>query len=307
LNGSTGPGFRRGEHHTTPEHRFVPNIPNELARLRADQVTLRTNYRKSLGDPQKAIALALSRITNQIHPLVATRKRVLIDGYRTIWGLELLGRLDAELDFILTDEDRPDKIALMQGLSAIHREDWPLADKCEWVIELSKTMAGKDIAAELGVDAAMVSNWKAYDKLIPEAKQAVRDGMLNLRSLVAIAKLPYEEQPELLAESLSGATAEQTARQSRKRRNGHGKAASVTATTILVVLKSGITVTFKAEGLTLAKAFDAQAEVRQELKAAVEDGDHDAKTFNALMKKRAKELNGHPATSAGQAPATTGV
>ena len=285
----------------------MPNMRNELARLRADQVTLDTNYRKNLGDPQKAMALALSRITNQIHPLVATRKRVLIDGYRTIWGLELLGRLDAELDFILTDEDRPDKIALMQGISAIHREDWLLADKCEWVIELSKTMAGKDIAAELGVDPAMVSNWKAYDKLIPEARQAVRDGTLKLRPMVSIAQLPPEEQPELLAESLSGATAEQTARQSRTRRNGPGKAASVTATSIMVVLKSGITVTFKAENLTLAKALDAQAEVKQELKAAVDGGDHDAKTFNALMKKRAKELNGHPATSGGWAPATSGT
>jgi hypothetical protein len=284
----------------------MPNTPNELARLRADQVTLDTNYRKNLGDPLKAKALALSRITNQIHPLVATRKRVLIDGYRTIWGLELLNRLDAELDFILTDEDRPDKIALMQGISAIQREDWPLADKCEWVIEMSKSMTGKDLAAELGVDPAMISNWKAYDRLIPQAKEAVREERLKLRSMVSIAQLPPEGQIELLAESLSGATAEQTARESRKRRNGTDKAATVKASSIPVVLTNGIAITFKAEGLTLAMALDVLADIKQLLKDAI-DHDHDARTFSALMKKRAKELNGHPGTGGGQAPTTSGT
>lgn len=276
-------------------------------RLRASQLKLGPNARKNLGPPEKAKALALSRIANQIHPLVATLDYLLIDGYRTFWGLQLLDRLDAELDFILTDENRPEQIALMQGLSAIQREDWPLADKCEWVIALSKTMAGKDLAAELGVDPAMVSNWKAYDKLIPQAKEAVRDGTLNLRSLVSIARLPPDQQPALLAEVLDGATAEQAARESRKRRTGNGKAATVQASSIIVVLKSGITVTFKADGLTLAKALDAQAEVKQELKAAVEGGDHDAKTFNALMKKRAKELLGEPTNGVGHAPAAAGA
>ena len=146
-------------------------MSHQLVRLRGTQVKRNANARKNLGDPEKAKALALSRIEQQIHPLIATTGYVLIDGYRTLWGLELLNRLDAELDFILTDEKlTPARIALMQGLSAIHREDWPLADKCEWVIELAKTMAGKDIAAELGVDPAMVSNWRSFERLIPEAK-----------------------------------------------------------------------------------------------------------------------------------------
>lgn len=264
-------------------------MARQLVRLRAEQLKRGPNARKDLGDPEKAKALALSRIANQIHPLMATLDHIMIDGYRTHWGLELLGRLDAELDVILTDENRPEKIALMQGVSAIQREDWPLADKCAWVIELARTMPGKDIAAELGVDPAMVSNWRAFERLIPAAQEAVRDGRLGLRPMVEIAKLPPEQQPALLAIRLDGATAAQVAREGRRRRNGPSRAATVQARRIPMVLGNGIAITFQADGITLAMALDALADARKELDDAIRR-DHDARTFAALMKKRARQM-----------------
>jgi hypothetical protein len=195
-------------------------MPRQFIRMRASQVKRGVNGRKNLGDPEKAKALALSRIAHQIHPLIATTDRILIDGYRTLWGLELLNRLDAELDFVLTDEElSPPQIALIQGVSAIHREDWPLADKCEWVIELTKTMPGKDIASELGVTPAMVSHWRSFERLIPEAREVVREGKMGLRDMTAIAALPPDDQPALLAIKLKGASAEELERASRSRRN----------------------------------------------------------------------------------------
>ena len=169
-----------------------------------------------------------------------------------------MNRLDVELDFIITvGDESAQQIAMMQGVSAIHREDWPLADKCEWVIDLLKTMSAKDIAAELGVDPAMVSNWRAYERLIPDAKQAVRDGRVDVRSMGDIAKLSPDEQPILLNLRLNGASREDVARESRKRRNGSTATKGQTAKKIKIPLAteaaSGV-VTVAADEIDLEDA-----------------------------------------------------
>jgi hypothetical protein len=263
-------------------------MSRQLVRLRASDVKRVTNARKNLGDPEKAEALALSRLAHQIHPLVATTDYTLIDGYRTLWGLELLNRLDVELDFILTDEKpSPQQIALMQGVSAIHREDWPLADQCEWVIELAKTMPGKDIAAELGVHPAMVSNWRSFERLTPEGQQAVRDGTLGLRDMVATAALPAADQPALLAAKLNGASAKDLSRESRERRRGEDKTDKDRVPSIKISLAGGVTVIIKGPELNLSKSQDALKAAAKEIEFA-KSQNLGAKAAQAAWKDRAK-------------------
>ena len=99
----------------------------QFVRKPASWVRRGPNARSDLGEESKARALARSRAKCQITPLIARPDGLLIDGYRTIWGLELEGMLGVELDFILTDEDlTPDQIRVMQANSAFHRE--PLSD-----------------------------------------------------------------------------------------------------------------------------------------------------------------------------------
>lgn len=255
-----------------------------LARKPASWAKRVANARKDLGDPEKAKALALSRIANQIHPLIARTDGTLIDGFRTIWGLELLARLDAELDFLITEGgESPQQIALMQGVSAIHREDWKLADKCEWVIDLLKTIPAKDIAVEIGVDPAMVSNWRAYDKLIPEAKQAVRDGKVDIRSMGEIAKLPPEDQPVLLNLRLGGAGRDEM-KAARKKR---GAAPTVSVSRIKIELGSGLTVTISGSDLNLDQAIDAVKDAQREMTKGRDIG-LDAKTIVSVARDKAR-------------------
>lgn len=273
----------------------------KLVRMAASRLKRGPNARKDMGDPEKCKALALSRIANQIHPFIA--KAVgsdlhLIDGFRTTLGMELLGKLDVEMDVMVTDEDlTPQQIAMMQGLSAIHREDWPLADKCEWVIEMAKTMPGKNIAAELGVDAAMVSNWRQFEKLIPEAKQPVRDGKVGLRSMVEIAKAPTEKQPNMLAAALRGVSAARLAEMGKDARDEGDdtppeKIAKIKiplAINTAEVTVNGVATVAGAPGEELSLE-DAEGVLTQALKAVKEARKQGlgAKAFQAMCRDRAK-------------------
>lgn len=189
----------------------------QIVRMPGSRIIRRLNARKDLGDPEKAKALAISRLANQIHPCIARTDLTLIDGHRTLWGMELEGRLDEELDFILIDDDlTPQEIAVMQGVSAIHREDWNLADKCEWIDGLLKTMSGKDLAAMAGVDPGTISKLGKYALLTPEGKQAVRDGQIGLRDMVILGGASEAHQSVLLGAKQKGMSTEKLAALSKK-------------------------------------------------------------------------------------------
>lgn len=170
----------------------------------------------------------------------------------------------------------------------------------EWLL-LNPEATAKDLARRIHRDESIVCKILSLRHCTEAVKEAAREGRIGYSVWHQLSKLPPEAQAAALAE---GATREKL--QQRRRANGHGKAATVEAKSIPVMLTSGIAVTFKAKGLTLAMALDALADIKQLLKDAI-DHDHDARTFSALMKKRAKELNGHPATSGGQAPTTSGT
>lgn len=263
--------------------------PRQLVRLRADQIILGDNARKSLGDPERVKALFRSRSARQIMPLVARTSRVLLDGYRTLQGWELCGRPDVEFDVVLTDEDlTPEQIAEMQGLSAFHREDWNLADKFEWVIERLRTKPANVLAAELAVDPASISNWRTYEKLPPEGKQAVRDSKFGVRQIVVIAGAKPEHQAVLLAKATQGCTDAALIKLRKELEAGVDPAAPAgrpTAASVKVVV-DGYLITVAREGeLSVEDAIKQLPEAVKALERLKKEG-HDAKTLAALAKKK---------------------
>jgi len=243
------------------------------------------NARKNLGSEAEARALWRSYKKRPIHPLVIKADGTLVDGYRRSWGAVLEGDLEHEVPCVIFDDDpTPEEITKRQLISSIHRADIPLADKCEAIVELGEGKANKELAEELDLDPSTVTKLLSYRNLIPEARQAVKEGAIGLRKMYEIGLLPAEAQPALLAIGLN-ATADETAKERRRREKRDDEKAAKTAS-IKVVL-GDLTVSVKGEAVSLDTAIAKLPEAARELERARKAG-HDAKTWAALVKKKAR-------------------
>ena len=246
------------------------------------------NARSNLGDEAKARALARSRAKCQITPLIARSDGLLIDGDRTIWGLELEGMLSVELDFIITDEHvTPEQIRVMQANSAMHRE--PLSDFDKALVMRDTLVANpgmtkKQMAEEVfDSDPSLVTRYESLFDCLPQVQDAAKAGKLGVSDWYVISK--SSDQLETLRSKLGGATRDDLQRQVRKERVA-GKPA-VRASKTKICLGGGVTVTISGSAVSLDEAIDALSEAIKEAKKA-RDQSLDIRTFAAVMRDRAK-------------------
>ena len=165
----------------------------KFVRKPASFARLGPNARTNLGEESKARALARSRAKCQINPLIARTDGLLIDGYRTIWGLELEGMLDVELDFILTDEElTPDQIRVMQANSAFHREPLSEYDKAlvmRDTLASNPEMTKKQMAEDVfDIDPSSATRYLSVFDCVPEVLDAAKAGTLGVSEWYAIHK-----------------------------------------------------------------------------------------------------------------------
>jgi ParB-like chromosome segregation protein Spo0J len=245
--------------------------------------------RIDLGGEEELRQLGRSYLARPIHPIIAAAATLeMYDGNRRIAGV-MLEDPDAEVPACLIDEAWNDSVKLeIQMESAAHTRDLSDYEQfagCSQWLALNPTATAKDLAGRIHRDEAVVSKLLSLGRCVDAVKEAAMAGSVGYTVWHQLSKLSPAEQLAALAE---GATRDQL--QQRRQRNGNGRAATVKASSIPVVLTNGIAVTFKAEGLlTLAMALDAVAELKQAIKEGI-DFDHDARTFAVLMKKRAREL-----------------
>lgn len=247
--------------------------------------------RTDLGDEEALRQLGRSYLARPLYPIIADVSTLEnYDGNRRIEGVMLIDP-DAEVPVCLIDEPWNDSVKLeVQMESDAHTKS--LSDYEKWAggsqwLALNPGATAKDLAARIHQDEGTLCKILSLSRGIDPVKEAARAGQLTYAKWWPICKLPEAEQPAALAAALSGATRDQLQNRSRKNRNG--KAASVQAKSIPVILSTGIALTFRADGITLAQALDALAEARKELDDAIKR-DHDARTFAALMKKRAAQM-----------------
>jgi ParB/RepB/Spo0J family partition protein len=216
-------------------------------------------------------------------------KGKLIYGFRR-FAAALLGGVPTLSTLIYPPTMTLTQIRIAQATENLQRVDLSDPDiyrLCKELMELNPEWQRKELAAHLNKHASTITHYLSPDDLIPEALKAFMDRQFGFSVAYAIANSP--DQLAMLSLKRSGATRDDMKRNSRRQRNGNGKAASVTAKSIPLVLSNGLTITFKAEGITLSMVLDAVPDIRKELADAIKD-DHDAKTFGALMKKRARQL-----------------
>lgn len=264
-------------------------MAKQFVRRPVSWAVLRPQARLDPGDEAELRRLGRSLRSRQIHPVVARPDGTVIDGERRVRAA-LLDGLE-ELDFIVTDEAlTPAEVTEIQFVSAWHRED--LTGYEQWRALLAIRAARPDathkaLAELLNIDPTMVRVILSPGDCIPEVQQALLGRRIPLSACDAIARVPAEQQAELLQLKLSGASRDEIARLSRRRRNGSASAAAVRVARIRITLASGIQVTVAGEGLDLENTGDALAEARKEVRKAVDDN-LDARTAQAVWRDRAK-------------------
>jgi hypothetical protein len=248
------------------------------------------HVRIDLGDEEELRRLGRSFLARPINPIIVTQDLEICDGNRRYEGV-MLENPDAEVPVCITDEAITSASLLeIQVESAAHTRglsDGEYYIACTEWLSLNPSATAKDLAARIHRDESTLCKILSLSRGIQAVKDAAMAGLIGYAKWWPICKLPPEEQAAALAACLGGATRDELQRRGRK--NGNGRAATVKASSIPVILGSGITVLFKAEGLTLAMALEAVADIKQELKQGI-DFNHDARTFAVLMKKRAREL-----------------
>jgi hypothetical protein len=245
--------------------------------------------RIDLGSEEELRQLGRSYLARPLNPIIVNLDLYILEGNRRHAAVMQIDP-DAEVPVCITGE-APDASAQLeiQVESAAHTRG--LNDFEEFLaidgwLALNPDATAKLFAQRVHRDEAIVSKIHSLKRCIDPVKDAARAGRIGYSKWHQIALMPQEEQAAALAACLNGATRDQL---QQRRRNGNRRAATVKAGSIPVVLESGIAVTFKGEGLTLAQVLDALAEVKQQVKEAI-DFDHDARTFSVLQKKRAREL-----------------
>jgi ParB/RepB/Spo0J family partition protein len=222
------------------------------------------------GTEAELIALAESWLRLPIHPIIVRPDGTVADGNRRLDGLERKGVTEVEV--FITDEnltdDKMDEIAL---LSAIHRKG--LSDY-ERVLAMKRLVAArpdwskKRLAEELRMDPSMVTKMLPAGELIPAAEEAFKAGLIGIGDRYNIALLPLAEQQAPLELKLSGASRDEVARESRKRRS-MPSLARVRTSRIKCPLPSGQLVTVSGEEVSLEEAIESLGEALKQMKAAL--------------------------------------
>jgi hypothetical protein len=249
------------------------------------------------GSEEELKALARSWLADPLHDiLVRAADLAIADGTRRVTGLELLGETEADVVLLageVTDRDL-DRMAMV---SAYHRSPLGGYDQACILRSMKEAQPGvmnKALADEMNLDGSMPTKLLAIFTCHPAVQEAAKAGKIGVTVWYDLSR--SADQLAALHDALNGSSRDDLQR--RRRHGTNGKAATVTTSSIPMVLGNGVTITFRAENITLSRALDSLADARKEIDDAIKR-DHDARTFTALMKKRAKQMTRDKANPGG--------
>lgn len=187
------------------------------------------NVRKACGEKELR-RLGESLKVRQIQPVVCRPDGTLLAGQRR-WRAAMLVGL-TELEAIVTDEPLTEiEIKVMQLTENIHRADLSGFEKWEACCELMGLNPGwqaKDLAEHLLLDPSMVTRLLSPSKCILAVQEAFAKGSLGISDCYAISKAADEQQAELLALKLAGASRDRIEQQRRRHWNGSSRTVVLT-------------------------------------------------------------------------------
>ena len=224
----------------------------------------------------------------QLVPLLAKPDGIMLHGERRLRAALLVGL--SELQTIITDRMLSDtEIRLIQLTENMQREDLSGYEQwlgCAELMRMNPAWQMKDLAGTLKKDPSSVTRILSPSKCSPSWQQALKDGKVGISDCYAASKLPENEQAELLALKLSGASRDSIEQAGRKKRNGNKAAVKVSR--LKVPLASGTTVQVSGPAVTLDDAIEATQDALKAMKKARDDG-LDSKTAQAVFRDRSKK------------------
>lgn len=247
------------------------------------------NQPRKLFDEAELRLLGESLKKRQLQPILAKPDGTIIAGERRYKAALLVGL--EKLDVIVTEEPLTDAdIRGIQLVENIHRSSlsaYEMWRACEELLEINPAWQGKDLAAHLHLDPSSITRILSTSKIIPEAKEALKQNKIGISDAYAMSKVAIEDQHTLLAMKLHGASRD-ALEQAAKKKQGESK--SITRTSkIKCPLTSGVTVIVTAKEISLDEAIDALKEAMKAMKKARDTG-LDAKTAQAVWTDIAKAV-----------------
>jgi ParB/RepB/Spo0J family partition protein len=235
---------------------------------------------RQLGESMKALG--------QLQPVVASPDGILWLGERRFRAAPFGGL--TQLLVIISDKALSEsEIRLIQLTENMQREDLTGYEKwmaCAEIMGMNPDWQMKDLAEQLKLDPSSVTRIRSPSKCIPAWQQALKEGKCGLSDCYAASKLSEEDQADLLAMKLAGASRDAIEQVGRKKRSRSATGAKVSR--LKVPLPGGVTVQVSGEGISLDEAIEATQAALKALKKAREEG-LDSKTAQAVFRDKSKK------------------
>lgn len=240
-------------------------------------------------DEEKLRQLNSTLLVRQLVPVIAKADGTLIDGERR-WRAAKLGGVDSLEVVIVEGEITPAQVKEIQLITSLQKADLKPYEQflgcMEWM-KANPDAKAQNLAVRIGRDPSTVSKILSLARCIPAVQEAAKAGFLGISDWAVVSKVSEQQQHELLAAKLNGASRDELESRGRKARNG-GKP-TVRVSRVKCQMPSGVCVTFTGEGdgLTLDDVIETLSELLKEAKKANDQG-LDSKTFSAVMRDKSK-------------------
>jgi ParB family transcriptional regulator, chromosome partitioning protein len=264
-----------------PREVAMPQLTTKpLTWLRPDPKQPRKSFEEA-----ELLALGQSLKVRQLQPVLALPDGTLIAGERRWRAAGIVG-LD-KLDVIVTDKPLSEtEIRVIQLTENLHRAD--LSGHEKW-LACAELMCGnpawqlKDLAAHLKIAESTVTKYLSPSKCIPAVQQALQEGRIGITECYTLSLLSADEQAQMLALKLAGASRQGLEAASRRQRNSH--AAVVRVDRVRLALPGGIQLLATGKGIDLGSLADALSEAQKEVRKA-RDQNLDVKVMQAVLRKK---------------------
>ena len=265
----------------------------EITRKPLTWFKVKPQTRSDLGSEIELKNLGKSLRERQLSPVGAMADGTLLYGHRRLKAAELEGLPELEVK-IYEAGLSPGEVQVIQLTENIHRADLSAFEKwvaCEQLRILHPEWQAKDLAEHLKLEASTVTKLLSPSKCIPPWQEALRAGRVGISDCYAASRVSEEQQRELLAMKLGGASRDGLERAVRrakpKANNQSGRLDRIT-----ILLPSGNEIVVRGRGLSLSAVAESLSDGLDAAKKGLKDR-LDARTWQQVMRDKAQAENGH--------------
>lgn len=265
----------------------------EITRKPLTWFKVKPQARQNLGSDVDLKNLGKSLRERQLSPVGALPDGTLLYGHRRLKAAELEGLPDLEVK-IYEAGLSPGELKAIQITENFQRADLSAFEKwqaCEQLRILHPEWQAKDLAESIKLEASTVTKLLSPSKCIPAWREALQAGRVGISDCYAASRVPEEQQRELLALKLGGASRdglERAVRRAKPQAKDQGRRLD----RIAILLPSGNEIVVRGRGLSLAAVAETLGDCLDAAKKGLKDR-LDARTWQQVMRDKAHAEESH--------------